>query len=254
MNGRRPLIAANWKMYKTLEETRTFFKEFIPKIKDIFDRDIIVAPPFTSLNEASNLVKEVPNCHIAAQNMHFEEQGAFTGEISPLMLKAIGVSFVIIGHSERRHIFGESDDLIGKKVKSAIIHGICPILCVGETLEQREQGRTNEVISMQLDAGLSLISLEEMESVTIAYEPVWAIGTGKTATPELAQEVHSFIRNLIAQKFNSPIAENLRLLYGGSVKPENVSGLMSQPDIDGALVGGASLEVNSFEKIVRFES
>ncbi len=254
MNGRRPLIAANWKMYKTLEETRAFFQEFIPKIKEIVDRDIIVAPPFTSLSEASNLVKEVPFCHIAAQNMHFEEQGAFTGEISPLMLKAIGVSFVIIGHSERRHIFGESDDIIGKKVKSAITHGICPILCVGETLEQREQGRTNEVISMQLDAGLSLISLEEMESVTIAYEPVWAIGTGKTATPELAQEVHSFIRNLIAQKFNSPIAENLRLLYGGSVKPENVTGLMNQPDIDGVLVGGASLEVNSFEKIVRFES
>ncbi|OCC14560.1 Triosephosphate isomerase [Dissulfuribacter thermophilus] len=254
MNGRRPLIAANWKMYKTLEETRAFFKEFIPKIKDIFDRDIIIAPPFTSLNEAANLVKEVPNCHIAAQNMHFEEQGAFTGEISPLMLKAIGVSFVIIGHSERRHIFGESDDLIGKKVKSAITHGICPILCVGETLEQREQGHTNEVISTQIDGGLSLVSLEEMESVTIAYEPVWAIGTGKTATPELAQEVHSFIRKLIAQKFNSPIAENLRLLYGGSVKPENVAGLMNQPDIDGALVGGASLEVNSFEKIVRFES
>ncbi len=251
--SRKPLMAANWKMYKTLGETREFFEAFLPKIKDIEDRDIVIAPPFTALALSCELVRGLDNIRIAAQNMFHEDEGAYTGEISPLMLKDIGVELVILGHSERRHIFGEGDELIEKKVQAALKHGLMPILCVGERLEEREQGLTQRVVETQLQGGLKQVSNDEVENLIIAYEPVWAIGTGKTATPELAQEVHQFIREWIGKKFTSTIAENLRILYGGSVKPANVAGLMAQPDIDGALVGGASLKVGDFEKIVRIE-
>ena len=251
--SRKPLMAANWKMYKTLGETREFFEAFLPKIKDIEDRDIVIAPPFTALALSCELVRGLDNIRIAAQNMFHEDEGAYTGEISPLMLKDIGVELVILGHSERRHIFGEGDELIGKKVQAALKHGLMPILCVGERLEEREQGLTQRVVETQLQGGLKQVSNGEIENLVIAYEPVWAIGTGKTATPELAQEVHQFIREWICKKFTSTIAENLRILYGGSVKPANVAGLMAQPDIDGALVGGASLKAGDFEKIVRIE-
>ncbi len=251
--SRKPLMAANWKMYKTLGETREFFEAFLPKIKDIEDRDIVIAPPFTALALSCELVRGLDNIRIAAQNMFHEDEGAYTGEISPLMLKDIGVELVILGHSERRHIFGEGDELIGKKVQAALKHGLMPILCVGERLEEREQGLTQRVVETQLQGGLKQVSNGEVENLVIAYEPVWAIGTGKTATPELAQEVHQFIREWICKKFTSTIAENLRILYGGSVKPANVAGLMAQPDIDGALVGGASLKAGDFEKIVRIE-
>ena len=251
--SRKPLMAANWKMYKTLGETREFFEAFLPKIKDIEDRDIVIAPPFTALALSCELVRGLDNIRIAAQNMFHEDEGAYTGEISPLMLKDIGVELVILGHSERRHIFGEGDELIGKKVQAALKHGLMPILCVGERLEEREQGLTQRVVETQLQGGLKQVSNGEVENLIIAYEPVWAIGTGKTATPELAQEVHQYIREWIGKKFTSTIAENLRILYGGSVKPANVAGLMAQPDIDGALVGGASLKAGDFEKIVRIE-
>lgn len=251
--SRKPLMAANWKMYKTLGETREFFEAFLPKIKDIEDRDIVIAPPFTALALSCELVRGLDNIRIAAQNMFHEDKGAYTGEISPLMLKDIGVELVILGHSERRHIFGEGDELIGKKVQAALKHGLMPILCVGERLEEREQGLTQRVVETQLQGGLKQVSNGEVENLIIAYEPVWAIGTGKTATPELAQEVHQYIREWIGKKFTSTIAENLRILYGGSVKPANVAGLMAQPDIDGALVGGASLKAGDFEKIVRIE-
>ncbi len=251
--SRKPLMAANWKMYKTLGETREFFDAFLPKIKDIEDRDIVIAPPFTALALSCELVRGLDNIRIAAQNMFHEDEGAYTGEISPLMLKDIGVELVILGHSERRHIFGEGDELIGKKVQAALKHGLMPILCVGERLEEREQGLTQRVVETQLQGGLKQVSNGEVENLVIAYEPVWAIGTGKTATPELAQEVHQFIREWICKKFTSTIAENLRILYGGSVKLANVAGLMAQPDIDGALVGGASLKAGDFEKIVRIE-
>ncbi len=251
--SRKPLMAANWKMYKTLGETREFFEAFLPKIKDIEDRDIVIAPPFTALALSCELVRGLDNIRIAAQNMFHEDEGAYTGEISPLMLKDIGVELVILGHSERRHIFGERDELIGKKVQAALKHGLMPILCVGERLEEREQGLTQRVVETQLQGGLKQVSNGEVENLIIAYEPVWAIGTGKTATPELAQEVHQFIREWIGKKFTSTIAENLRILYGGSVKPANVAGLMAQPDIDGALVGSASLKAGDFEKIVRIE-
>ncbi len=251
--SRKPLMAANWKMYKTLGETREFFEAFLPKIKDIEDRDIVIAPPFTALALSCELVRGLDNIRIAAQNMFHEDKGAYTGEISPLMLKDIGVELVILGHSERRHIFGERDELIGKKVQAALKHGLMPILCVGERLEEREQGLTQRVVETQLQGGLKQVSNGEVENLIIAYEPVWAIGTGKTATPELAQEVHQYIREWIGKKFTSTIAENLRILYGGSVKPANVAGLMAQPDIDGALVGGASLKAGDFEKIVRIE-
>lgn len=251
--SRRYLMAANWKMYKTLEETRAFFRAFLPNVKDIDWLDIVIAPPFTVLFEACAQLRAYPNIRIAAQNMYFEDEGAYTGEISPAMIKDLGVTHVILGHSERRHIFHEDDDLIGKKVEAALAKGLCPILCVGETLEQRQAHETNDVLARQLEGALGRVNESIAHHLVIAYEPVWAIGTGKTATPELAQEAHETIRKWMAEKFTSTIAENLRILYGGSVKPANVAGLMAQADIDGALVGGASLDALSFEKIVRFE-
>ncbi len=253
---RRPFIAANWKMYKTIGEAEAFIMDLLPRIKDVKDRDIMIAPPFTALQAVANAVKGIEQCFAAGQNMHFEQNGAFTGEISPVMLRDIGVDYVILGHSERRHIFGEDDAFINKKVLSALSHDLAPVLCVGERLEDREAGMTEEVLRQQLTKGLNGIAVEGnsdlIKKIIIAYEPVWAIGTGKTATPEMAEDAHSFIRKLIEEIFNSTIAENILILYGGSVKSSNITGLMKEEDIDGVLVGGASLDVEHFERIIKF--
>lgn len=246
---RRAIFAANWKMHKTVSEMHSFFKEFLElPIKD--DRDVIIAPPFTLLYEASATISALntKNVFIAAQNMFFEEKGAFTGEISPLMLNDAGVSHVILGHSERRHIFGETDALISMKVKTCLGAGLKPIICIGERLEEREAGRTFDVLAVQLAAGLCLVNAQDANNIIIAYEPVWAIGTGKTATPEQAQEVHNFIRMWLEKRFNA-LAQNLPILYGGSVKSSNIAELMSKQDVDGVLVGGASLEAKIFTEI-----
>jgi len=245
---RRLLIAGNWKMHKTVQEAVELVRELKELVSDVKDRDILVCPPFTALYAVSREL-EGSNIALGAQNMFYEEKGAFTGEISPLMVKDVGCSYVILGHSERRHIFSETDELINKKVLSAVNHGLIPILCVGETLQEREEDKTKEVIERQVKEGLK--GLNETSEFVIAYEPVWAIGTGKTATPELAEEVHSFIREILAEMFGKEKADSIRILYGGSVKPENAAGLMSQPNIDGSLVGGASLKAESFAKIVK---
>jgi len=245
---RRLLIAGNWKMHKTVPEATDFVKELKELVKDVNDRDILICPPFTALYPVSKEISDT-NIKLGAQNMYFEEKGAFTGEISPLMLKDVGCSYVILGHSERRHIFGETDELINKKVLSAINHGITPILCVGEKLEEREAGETEKVIEKQVREGLKNVSKDR--DFVIAYEPVWAIGTGKTATPSLAEEVHQFIREVLTLMFGKEKANSVRILYGGSVKPENAEGLLKMDNIDGALVGGASLKAESFAKIVK---
>jgi triosephosphate isomerase len=212
--------------------------------------DVIVCPPFTSLSEASKLLKGSP-IKLGAQNMHFEENGAFTGEVSASMLKSVGCEYVILGHSERRHIFGESDEVINKKIKKALSAGLKPIFCVGELLEERESGTTNDVVKRQVLKGLDGISAEDMKNVIVAYEPVWAIGTGKTASPAQAQEVHEFIRDLIEIDYSLEVANDLVIQYGGSVKPDNAKELLSQKDIDGALVGGACLKADSFLGIIK---
>jgi len=248
---RKPIIAGNWKMYKTLAEARDLVRELKQLLADVDSVEIVVGPPFTALGE---VVAELrgSNISVAAQNMYWEESGAFTGEISPPMIKDIGCTFVIIGHSERRQFFYETDATVNKKVKAALKVGLTPIVCVGETLEEREFGTTTKIVEQQIREGLAGLSSQEMEKIVIAYEPVWAIGTGKTATPEQAEEVHQLIRSLIAQNAGAA-AHTIRILYGGSVKPDNIDDLMAQPDIDGALVGGASLKADSFVRIVRFK-
>lgn len=248
---RKMVIAGNWKMHNDLNET----VNLISGIKNLLEQselkcDVIVAPPFTSLETASTLVKDSP-IKLSAQNMHFEDKGAFTGEISNSMLKSVGCEYVILGHSERRSIFGESNEIINKKIVKALSVGLKPIFCVGETLEERENNVTEKVIEEQIRKGLENVSETDLSNVIVAYEPVWAIGTGKVASPEQAQDVHKFIRDLISKMYNSNIAENLTIQYGGSVKPDNAAGLLSKPDIDGALVGGACLVAESFVGIIK---
>ena len=249
--SRRPFMAGNWKMYKTIQEGLDFARQFKETVSDVKDRDILLCVPFTLISPLCNSM-EGTNIMVGAQNMYFEKEGAFTGEISPVQLIDAGAKFVIIGHSERRHIFGEKDELINKKVKAALSYGLTPILCVGELLEEREAGKTMDVNKKQIVEGFKGLSEEEASKVIIAYEPVWAIGTGKTATPEDADEVHSFIRKVLEELYSKNLAESIRILYGGSVKPENVDGLMAKENIDGVLVGGASLKVDSFTRIVKF--
>jgi triosephosphate isomerase len=241
---RKPFISANWKMNKTIEETEAFINSFLPMVKDVTDVDILIAPPFTSLSAASGLLKS-SNVILASQNIYHEEKGAYTGEISPDMLKSAGCSCVIIGHSERRQFFSETDEIVNKKIRTARNNGLEVILCIGESLEEREENRTFEVLDNQLSGSLKDLSLD---GITIAYEPIWAIGTGKTATKEQANEAHAYIREWLGK--NKDGAETVRILYGGSVKPDNIEELMSEPDVDGALVGGASLEPESFAKLV----
>jgi triosephosphate isomerase len=246
---RKKVIAGNWKMNKTLNESQELVSKIINGLGNDRKCDVIVCPPFTSLNEVHSLIKNTP-VKLGAQNMHYEESGAYTGEISADMLKSVGCEYVILGHSERRVIFEESDEIINTKLKTAISKELKVIFCVGELLEQREKGITMEVISDQVSKGLEGISSKNMGEIIIAYEPVWAIGTGKTATPQQAQEVHLFIRKLISEKYSSSIADNLIVQYGGSVKPDNAGELLSQKDIDGALVGGACLNADSFLGII----
>jgi triosephosphate isomerase len=248
---RKTVIAGNWKMNNDLKES----EKLIVELKNLLQNekpncDIIVCPPFTSLSEASKLLKG-SQIKLGAQNMYFEENGAFTGEISASMLKSIGCEYVILGHSERRHIFGESDVVINKKIKKALSAGLKPIFCIGELLEERENGTTNDVVKRQVLKGLDGISAEDMKNVIVAYEPVWAIGTGKTASPAQAQEVHEFIRDLIEIDYSLEVANDLVIQYGGSVKPDNAKELLSQKDINGALVGGACLKADSFLGIIK---
>jgi triosephosphate isomerase len=249
---RRPILAGNWKMNMTATQARELASKLIPLVSGAKDRDIVLGPPFTSISAVADAIKGT-NIGLAAQNLHWEDRGAFTGEISADMLLDSGCKYVIIGHSERRQYFGETDETVNKKVNQALKKGLLPILCVGETLAEREAGRLNDIISRQVTVGLKDISAEDMKKVVIAYEPVWAIGTGKTATPEQANEVHALIREKVMALYGAEIAEGLRIQYGGSVTPENVSQLMAKPDIDGALVGGASLKPESFAALVNFK-
>ncbi len=249
---RRPIIAGNWKMNKTTGEAGDLAAELIPLVSAVKDRDIVLAPPFTSLEAVSETIKGT-NISLSAQNMHWEDKGAFTGEISAEMLLDLNCKYVIIGHSERRQFFGETDETVNKKVKQSFKKGLQPIMCVGETLAEREAGKLNEIINRQVAGGLKDIGSDDMKKVVIAYEPVWAIGTGKTATPEQANEVHALIRQKVKSLYDAEIAEGIRIQYGGSVTPENVSSLMAKPDIDGALVGGASLKPESFAALVNFK-
>ncbi|MFA5038950.1 MAG: triose-phosphate isomerase [Candidatus Omnitrophota bacterium] len=244
------VIAGNWKMNKTVAEAMELANGLKRELYDIGNIGIIICPPFTALDEVSEIVYE-SNIQLGAQNMHGENSGAFTGEISPVMLKELGCSHVILGHSERRQYFHETNQDVNKKAKVALKHGLIPIVCVGETLEEREAGKTFAVITDHVTNSLKGLSPEEILKTIIAYEPVWAIGTGKTATPEQAQEVHQFIRGLLVELYTPDIASEIVIQYGGSVKPQNTKELVSQKDINGALVGGASLDVKNFAEIVK---
>ena len=250
---RRPLIAGNWKMYKTIAETEAFMDQLAPRIFEVRHCEIVIAPPFTALRRAAEL-GEGHGIAISAQDVHWEKEGAFTGEVSAAMLREAGCRYTIIGHSERRQFFGETDESVHRKLRAALAAGLRPIVCVGELLAEREAGQTEAVLDRQLAGGLAGLTEAEFSPIIIAYEPVWAIGTGRTATPEIAEQAHAFIRGRVAQRVSQAAAERLRILYGGSVKPDNIAGLMAQPDIDGALVGGASLEPASFAAIIRFEA
>ena len=254
MNDRRPLMAGNWKMNLNLHESANLIEDIAGRIVDLEGIDVLVAPPFTGLPAARQAMGN-SKILLAAQNMHWESHGAYTGEISGSMLIEAGCTHVILGHSERRIHFKETNEIIDLKVKAATQLGLLPIICIGETLEEREDRQTFAVIKQQLDASLRNFRDDEImpSSAILAYEPVWAIGTGRTATPEQAQEVHHFIRDWIKENFNMGTANLVRILYGGSVKPENIKDLMSRPDIDGALVGGASLKADSFIPIIRFQ-
>ncbi len=247
---RKPFIAGNWKMNMLTAEAATLAAQLAEGLKDVKDIEIAVAPPCTALSAVAEVLSG-SNIHLAGQNFFWEEKGAYTGEVSGLMLKDIGCSHVIIGHSERRQYFGETDESVNKKLKAAFQCHLTPILCVGETLEERETNKTMSVIERQVRAGLSGITRADARSLVIAYEPVWAIGTGKTATPEQAEEVHKKIREMSVDIYGNDLAEGLRIQYGGSVKPDNTKELMGKPDIDGALVGGASLKAESFIAIIK---
>ncbi|GAB4341105.1 MAG: hypothetical protein Kow0099_17560 [Candidatus Abyssubacteria bacterium] len=245
------MIAGNWKMHKLTGEAHDLATRLKAGLADLESPAIVVlCPPFTALATVASAIAG-SGIRLGAQNMYWEEQGAFTGEVSPLMLKDIGCSHVILGHSERRHVFGEKDEDVNRKVHAALKASLTPIVCVGETEQEREKGKTESIIVKQIKKGLADLSREQMRNIVIAYEPVWAIGTGKNATPQQAQEVHELIRKLIAERFDETTASSIPILYGGSVKPSNADELLGQPDINGALVGGASLDADSFEKIVR---
>ena len=248
---RKKVIAANWKMYKTPDEARDFFFHFLPLVKDHTRDETVVCPTYLCIDVAVNAAKE-SNVAIGAQDVNWEKEGAYTGEICAGMLVAVGVTHVIIGHSERRQYFGETDDTVNLKLKSALEAGLTPIVCVGEVLEEREAGLTDDVLRRQCVRAFHKISAKKAAKMVVAYEPVWAIGTGKTATPEIASDAHSIIRGEAAKAFGQEFADHLRILYGGSVKPENAMALMSQEEIDGALVGGASLDPKSFAAIVKY--
>jgi triosephosphate isomerase (TIM) len=248
---RKPVIAGNWKMYKTRGEAAAFIEALKPRVANVTHREIIVAPPFTALATASEAAKASP-IRVASQDVHWDSEGAHTGDISPQMLLDAGCSHVIIGHSERRHDHGETDEQVNRKLKAALASGLAPIVCVGETLEEREGGETQKVLERQFLGGFAGLTPPEFSRIMMAYEPVWAIGTGRTATPEQAAESHAYLRQLVRGQFGDERAQAVRILYGGSVKPQNIAGLMAQEELDGALVGGASLSVESFFAIINY--
>jgi len=249
---RRPILVANWKMHLTRPEAREFAAEFLPRVASATSADVAIAPPFPLLDCVGQALAGSA-VSLAAQNVHPAEGGAFTGEVAPRMLVELGCRYAIVGHSERRALFGESDAFVASKAAALLAHRLLPIVCVGETLADREAGRTFDVLESQLSGSLAEVPGERAAEIVIAYEPVWAIGTGRTATPEIAQEAHAFVRQRLRARFGGA-GERIRIQYGGSVKPENIGALMAQPDIDGALVGGASLEPESFSRIVHFAS
>jgi triosephosphate isomerase (TIM) len=248
---RTPLMAGNWKMYKTASETTAFFEKFKPLVAESIHCDVAICPTFVNIPAAVEATKGT-RIGIGAQNLFWAKEGAYTGEISGPMLKAAGAAWVIIGHSERRQYFGETNETVLKRTVAALEAELTPIVCVGERLEERESKRTDAVLQEQFSQGIAGLAADQFARIVIAYEPVWAIGTGKTATPDMAADAHRVIRDAVRSKFGADAASKIRILYGGSVKPDNVKGLMAQPDIDGALVGGASLEANSFASIVNF--
>jgi triosephosphate isomerase (TIM) len=247
---RRRVIAGNWKMYKNQKQTRAFFRAFKPLVAEVTDCDMVIAPPFTNIPAAVKAVKGT-TIGISAQDVFWEKEGAFTGQISTGMLVEAGCGYTIIGHSERRQFFGDTNETVLKKTKAALAAGLTPIVCIGEMLADREAGNTEAVIEEQFKGSVDALTAEEFSRILIAYEPVWAIGTGRTATPELAAAVHKFIRKCAATQFSASHASAIRILYGGSVKPDNIQGLMAQEELDGALVGGASLDAKSFASLVK---
>jgi triosephosphate isomerase len=249
---RKPVIAGNWKMHKTRDEARALVRAIREGSGDSMRCEVVLAPPFTALAAAAEEIHG-SGIILAAQNAHWEDKGAFTGEISLPMLKDAGCAMVILGHSERRQYFGETDEIVNRKARAVLNAGLQPIICIGETLAERESGKHEDTVSQQLIGGLDGLTAEDLLRIIFAYEPVWAIGTGRTASPETAQEMHGYIRGRLLEKFGKN-AETVRILYGGSVKPDNIDALMRQPDIDGALVGGACLEAESFLRIIHFQS
>ncbi len=248
---RKKIIAANWKMHMTQSESEAFITTFLREIEDLDTVEVVIVPPFTAIPKVSELLTETQSIKVGAQNMYWERSGAFTGEISPVMLRELFVRYVVLGHSERRALFGETDAIVNRKVHAAYEEVLRPILCIGETLEQRERGEIEKVLSSQLRGSLANVAAKELHETVIAYEPVWAIGTGKTASAAQAQEAHAFIRKTLGEMSDEATADKIRIQYGGSVKPDNARELLSQPDIDGALVGGASLDPRSFAQIVK---
>ena len=248
---RRPVIAGNWKMYKTIGEATEFVKQLRPLVAQSRHCEVVVAPPFTALSAVSEAARG-SNIAVSAQDCHWEKEGAHTGDVSPQMVVDAGCSHVIIGHSERRHDHGETDEQVNRKLKAALAAGLVSIVCVGETLAEREGGKTRDVLHRQFHGSFAGLTAPEFSHIIVGYEPVWAIGTGRTATPEMASESHAYLRQQASECFGGIVAGGLRILYGGSVKPENISALMAQEEIDGALVGGASLNVDSFAAIVNY--
>lgn len=252
MAFRKPLIAGNWKMFKTCSEAVETAEALVKRVVGVTDIDIMLAPSFTALASVSDVIRE-STVALGAQNLFWESEGAYTGEISSAMLVSAGCSHVIIGHSERRQYFGDTDENVNKKIEAAIKHQLIPIFCVGESEKERESKDTFSVLDKQVKKGLKNFVVDDLETLVIAYEPVWAIGTGKTATSDQAQEVHFFLRSMLKKSFGDLLADSIRILYGGSVKPNNINELMSMPDVDGALVGGASLNAETFSEIIHFK-
>jgi triosephosphate isomerase len=252
MDHRKPLIAGNWKMFKTGPEALETADRLVKLLSTTMDVDVMIAPPFTALAQVSDLLKKT-RISLGAQNLFWEAEGAYTGEISASMLVSAGCRYVIVGHSERRQYFGETDETVNQKIKAAVTNDLIPVMCIGESETERESKETFSVLDRQVQKGLKGFSADEMETLVMAYEPVWAIGTGKTATADQAQEVHLFLREMLEKNFGNNLAKSIRILYGGSVKSDNITELMTMPDIDGALIGGASLEPETFSKIVQFQ-
>lgn len=248
---RTPIMAGNWKMYKTVDEAVELVEGLLAGLGDTSDREVVVCPPFTALYRIGSLVAGTPIA-LGAQDLFYEQEGAYTGAISPLMLKDVGCTYVIVGHSERRQYFGDDDTQVNRKLHAALANDLRPIMCVGESKPQRDAGKAEAIVVSQVRAGLANVTAAQMQSVVIAYEPIWAIGTGDTATPDDAQAMHAAIRAILRELYDTATADGVRIQYGGSVKPDNVDELMAQPDIDGALVGGASLKADSFLRIVHF--